>query len=220
MNNLKEILNDDEWFCEMKELFNEQFDGSADQLIFQQEANDTVIFKLDDNLIRFQKNEDDAWLKIEKVILNKETIIVDEVTPKLLENSSNEISYVLYPFEQCKETSIQGLGYKDLQQLDTKDISEQIMFDNHTDFFTVAVEASMSVHWNDFTVYIGYNENDQIIYIVAQNNNIISCFLDDPTTYQIGDGDTSFYLDGKDLVIENCGDVSSVVVIKYEKQLT
>jgi hypothetical protein len=246
MNDLKTIINDNEWFYEAKKQFNKQFNGLSDQLVLLEEEinHNAILFTLNDKLIRFGKNKEDAiwddeksefmylkrtnfWdeIEIKKVILNKDTSIIDKATPKLLANSCNEISYVLYPFDQGAEISLKGLGYNDLQELDGNYTDECIKFDNNNDFLIKALGCSRSVHWNGFDICIGHYENNVgqyingIIYVVARNNNIISCFIDESNTYQEGDGHTCYYLNGDDLIIVNDGDVSSVVVIKYDEHL-
>lgn len=53
-------------------------------------------------------------------------------------------------------------------------------------------------------------------YYITKNNKIISGFNDPSTHFQMGDGHTICYLaENGDLIIENCGDVSSVVIVKH-----
>ena len=49
-----------------------------------------------------------------------------------------------------------------------------------------------------------------------EDNQFLSGFVDPDTDFQLGDGDTFGYMYDSDLVIQNCGDVSSVVIIKFE----
>lgn len=52
-------------------------------------------------------------------------------------------------------------------------------------------------------------------YYIIKDNTIISGFLDPDTHFQQGDSYTICYLTSdNNLVVRNCGDVSSIVIIK------
>lgn len=70
---------------------------------------------------------------------------------------------------------------------------------------------------NGLIVYIVCGCMGSVYYIIAKDKEIISMFEDKRGTYQIGDCYTHCYLyNNDDLIIINYGDISSIVVIKYE----
>lgn len=138
------------------------------------------------------------------------------------DNNAGNIFYTLYPFEgstfihPCyligpKETLIK---VKEIENpIETINNISKTGFEK---FFPKKsyFENCMLWTWNDFMV--GIRETaDVVVYFVAKNNSIISCFLDKHATYQTGDDRTTAYISNVhgNFVIENYGDVSSVVII-------
>jgi len=152
-------------------------------------------------------------------IVNK--IEFDGSNLMLMDNSSKYIKYDFYPFEQGNELPLSGLGMpkKSLTEIeitcDLYDIKKK--FENQSEFFESDDDIFISdteISWkDDIHVHIG-DINLSIVYIVAKDNKIISGFYDKQTTFQLGDCITRCYLHNDNLVIQNCGDVSSVVIIK------
>ncbi len=194
------------------------------------------IFNMDGTLVRYDiENDDDnckcmeemineipkyyycIWSTIPKIELDTTNVttygkVEKYDIPKLSDNSNKNIRYELYPFEQTREIPLNGLDMHDLKQLEfenidyeVKIVDERIEIISDKDTYRTA-----KCEWKDgFMLWIIGST-----YVITKNNQIISMFTDEPTTYQIGDGETKCFL-YKDchLVIENCGDVSSVVVV-------
>lgn len=113
----------------------------------------------------------------------------------LIPDSCDYISYKLYPFDQGEELTLEEIG------LDVGELVELESGVNDNDVFVVIVNSTMSIT-------IAAN-----VYSVTING-VASGFTDTTGSFQLGDGETTGYLyNGKDVVIENRGDVSSVVVI-------
>lgn len=83
------------------------------------------------------------------------------------------------------------------------------------------VENGMKYRWtDDIWVHVHRKEDKNCYYYyVIQNDKVISGFYDKPTHFQLGDGGTSCFVtdDKNTLIIENSGDVESIVVIKKHK---
>lgn len=58
-------------------------------------------------------------------------------------------------------------------------------------------------------------EDDEVSYVIYKDDQVLSGFRDPIADYQLGDGDTFVYI-GSDnsVVIENRGDVSSLIIIR------
>jgi hypothetical protein len=214
----------EEEFDEIQSSFKKEFNNKLEDLTFLDDHDDWVYFNLPshDEIIILDISTV-SWSKIQKVILDKNTTIVDEDTPELLPNSSNEISYELYPSGDVY-LPLKCLGYDDLEkENDNYDCDQDVKFKNYDEFLEKPFESAAYFRNHMYSVNIGHGQ-DSIIYIVSKQTDndeqeIISCFVDKPTTYQLGDGSTNFYTNDDNIIIENEGDVSSIVVIKFEKAL-
>ena len=159
------------------------------------------VFRLDSKLIGLKK---DVWFEVPVIHLSTESPD-NNFGIKLIDDCDNTISYELYPFEQSNEISLETIIKKnELQKVNPTTAYKS--FNKCLDTIDIKYE------WiNDMFLYIGEEG-----YYIVKNHKIISAFLDPETHFQSGDFDTICYLtnDGN-LVIHNCGDVSSIVIIKY-----
>ncbi len=189
--------------------------------------HESYIFDMNGILIRYDidnaENDDEYfWSTICKIELNTTNAstygrIEKYDIPVLSNYSSKNIRYELYPFDQAREIPLCGLGIHDdeLKQLKSENIDCEIkIIDRHLQLLPDKFNyANYKCEWKDgFVLWI-----IDRIYAVTKNNKIISMFTDKSATYQLGDGSTECFLyNNKDLIIEHCGDVSSVVVIIEE----
>lgn len=122
---------------------------------------------------------------------------------KLLENSSHDIEYVLYPFDQDFNLQMSYLMPTLGTFLDKSSLKE--IYNNGS-------KLHHKIKWTDeLTVVLDHDEP----YKVLLNGKFLSGFSDDPTHFQLGDCCTIAYTDKNDnLIICQHGDVSSVVIIK------
>jgi hypothetical protein len=126
---------------------------------------------------------------------------------ELLENSSENIEYVLYPFEQGGELPLEYLIIEPGVFIDKSTLKE--IYSNGT-------KLNHRIKWtNDLTLVL----NNDGPYKVKSGKKVISGFIDEPTHFQIGDCMTIAYIDGSNnLIVCQHGDVSSVVIIKNKSQ--
>lgn len=164
---------------------------------------DVYYFSLDDKIIGLVYYE--TWFMGTKIELSTNGMKVtgkydvDFFNTKLLDNSCDDISYELYPFEQCEEI-----------------ISEVLIGKQKLKFLGKADDCDMSriKIKNDMFLEI-HNVGD--VYKIVKNNKVISGFIDTDTNFQLGDGNTSVYeMKNGNILIENNGDVSSTVIIKFK----
>lgn len=69
--------------------------------------------------------------------------------------------------------------------------------------------------WNDHILSIWTGSKMESIYVISDTQNrIVSALVDESSSLQTGDCYTAVYmLDDRHLYVDNCGDVSSVVII-------
>ena len=79
----------------------------------------------------------------------------------------------------------------------------------------IEIDVKEFSNYNDASAkYFMHGTN--VVYVVAKDNKILSGFYDDATTFQTGDCSTNFYTYGdNEIVVQNCGDVSSVVGLRF-----
>jgi len=195
---------------------------------------DGMVFNLDGCPVRFVKdneynpcdtcNTDCFWSIVTKIDASTGSIIKygdPYVGVEMMNNTNDGIKFGLYPFEQGKEIPLKCLGYKKKEMVKVDGTEfwpyKEMVFKNQTNIFRSQDEkflCEMTFKWkNDLMLHIG-EIGSEVVYIVAKDDQIVSGFYDEITAFQRGDGFTTGYLQGGDLIIENCGDVSSVVVIK------
>ena len=162
------------------------------------------VFALGDKLIGLKNNE--WWFEVAVLHLSVESSDND-FGIKLIEDSDKKISYELYPFDQGDEISLESIlriKESELKKVKSKKCKSPKCLGDDI--------AELKYEWTDSMFLYICNEGG---YYVVKDNKIISGFLDPETHFQLGDGSTTCYLtDNNDLVVENCGDVSSVVIIK------
>lgn len=137
--------------------------------------------------------------------------------------------YALYPFEQGSERSLEDLGIRPTTELvarqnDTFD--QPFEYDGPEE--DTPTEHWMECDWGQLTLYHtgtgrimcedgvwGLCGRQSVVYRICDSEGrIVGGFRDYQTTYQMGDCVTNFYEWEGRLVVQNCGDVSSVVVIQ------
>lgn len=134
-------------------------------------------------------------------------LVVGNVTTldgiELLENSSRDIEYVLYPFEQCCDLPMSYLIPTMGTFLDESGLKE--IYNNDC-------KLHHEIKWTDeLTLLLDHEEP----YKLFLNGKFLSGFSDDEMYFQLGDGCTMAYTDKNDnLIVYQHGDVSSVVIIK------
>lgn len=154
-------------------------------------------------------------------------------------------NYTSYSDMNIKEDNLQEIKHesvfpaKEIRFSNEKDFLRETENEKNYTF-----KYSLKVNWtDDLTLYIGHTnrygikmfgngkgikvdmgEGDEyvsiganVVYIIAHEDEIISGFYDDQTTFQLGDCATITYIhDDNDLVVLNGGDVSSTVVLRYK----
>lgn len=174
------------------------------QFLCIEEDEEGALFKFSnsDTIFRYYMF-DPMW----NAMCEKYELIVGRVSTlegvKLLENSSRDIEYVLYPFEQGNELPLNYLVINDGEYLDDSSL-KQIYYNG--------CELHHEIKWTDeLTLVLDHDEP----YKILSNGKFLSGFSDDPTHFQLGDGCTIVYTDKhSNLIVCQHGDVSSVVIIK------
>ena len=131
-----------------------------------------------------------------------ETILIKNINESskdksisLMINSSDKIEYQLFEIEYTDNEMCYNNPNLNMENL--KKIGEYN-------------EYNYKFLWKD-DLYLIITNNSYCIY---ENNIFISGFTDKYSIFQLGDGETNIYLDlNNNLVIENNGDVSSIVKI-------
>jgi hypothetical protein len=109
---------------------------------------------------------------------------------------ANEITGIeLYPFQQCDEVSLHLLGF------DTKLLESMGYFPEDQKLMQI----------RDLTLTI----DEDCTYTLLRDGFPIAGFNNEDTSFQTGDAYTEVFIYNKtDIIIENCGDVSSIVVFR------
>ena len=215
MNNLNKILADIK--VEKSDIdiivnsFNDNFPNENPdnlRLVCPTEPNqDIYYFSLNNKIIGvnmyYLDEEDGLWFVCTKIELStkKRTITgkyeENDFNTQLLKNSCDEISYELYPFNQSEE--IPGnllIGDKKMKHLG--DINE---------YNVSKVKIKNNMH---------LEIHEGCIYKIIKDKKTISGFSDPDTHFQLGDYCTSiFEIEDGNILVENSGDVSSIVIIKF-----
>jgi len=161
--------------------------------------NTVGVFKCNDDFLCYNI-DDEKWFSIyyEKLNRNNKT----SKLVKLIENSSENIEFILHPFFTNEDHDIFNL------------LPEYIVDIKHSeDLYIQNKPNKMIVHWKDgLKLHINRNENT---YIIKKDDNFVSGFVDNETHFQIGDCCTrAELLNNGDLMIYNSGDVCSLVIVK------
>lgn len=191
--------------CDSHDLTYLGFNPSTGRHIFYyyKENNQTIF--------QFEEESGISALDVEYYDAKRKT----ETSLEMLEDISDKIEYEFYPTEQCEEIPAEIL-YNKLTPAKKSDYSalDQDYFEK-----SELTEFDYTWNWGHLKVSILGTVSNEVVYLVYdQTGKILSGFVDTVTTYQTGDGDTKAWINEyDDLVIENCGDVSSLVVIKIAK---
>lgn len=186
--------------------FNEMF-PEADISILKTINNwyDGTVFCIDGRYGRFDKEDPlsvSHWMEVDKIELSTteckrfgpNTFLIE-----ILRGSKDNIKYELYPFEQGSEFSIASIGFE-LTQENSEEFKATTGGDNRTVF-----------ELGDICIKIGCD--DGIRYTLIKDGEVISGFIDPSYSFQEGDTGSHCYLHDGKIILENYGDVSSVVII-------
>ena len=167
-----------------------------------------IVFRLNGNLICYNAERycdkcdcDCFWYTIDKMVVsqnsNQKIGNMDCSVPELMPGSTDRITYEIYPFEQGDALELSELGLKE------QSLGEPNYF-----------EEDEEVNWIDgLTLRVGENDKG-ITYTIYDGDQFISGLCDSSYSLQLGDAWSASYRYGTDLVIRNCGDVSSTVIIR------
>jgi hypothetical protein len=208
-----------------EEAFQQKFPGSdMKSMIFLGEDYEQLTFLLDDlRIVGFDEYREPKFYEVQRFNLSTKGATriqseeaYTETNVKLIEDDG-VITYELYAFEQCYEIPFEvllkvlKLDQAEAEQLETQnEESENEELDDDSlscgDLFLCRVDATTTIHVSE----------DQI-YSVRRGGEIVSAFEGPDYEFQLGVGDTRcFLVKSKDmLIIENRGDVSSVVIVYF-----
>jgi hypothetical protein len=188
-----------------------KYDISELQFLSFTTCDETALFTIPntDIVARYYVDSDDTWLYgTQWNIPERHELTVGVPSTldgvELLPNSSSKIEYVLYPYEQGCDLPmsylIPTIG-SFLDETSLKNVYESDSKLHHV------------IKWTDeLTLILDFDKP----YKVVLNGEFLSGFVDEETHFQLGDGGTLAYIDkDKNLIVCQCGDVSSVVIIKY-----
>jgi hypothetical protein len=128
---------------------------------------------------------------------------------------SESFEYILY---QGREKSLQQLGYygDQLEKIEGDKWHDMTVVEDGLQFVTLP-SGRMDLRNGDGKPITGPSDI-YTRYKIILDGEVVGGFIDPLCSYQTGDCATYRYLwKGTDLVIENCGDVSSVVVFRQIK---
>lgn len=185
-----------------KNTYNEKIEDL--EFLYVDDGFDYVgIFKIREDIFVYHMDEN-IWSKISYVLLNVQNSIVMNNKIKLIDNSFDEIEYILYNFITDKDELFS--------------VNEDYLVDMSCakELVCEIKDNVYSFDWNnEFKLQI--NQYDGT-YIITKNNNFLSGFTDIGANFQLGDCCTNVYLltDG-DIVISNNGDVPSVIIVRFRK---
>ena len=233
MEVLKRLTENTEIACDYSEIesqFEDYYpDTDMDELEYVYHYLDThdprMTFRLYGELICCRFNEDDMWNTVEQFILasdengNQRCKLIgahgeeeDIFTPAM--RGDKQVKYDLYPFEQGLELTLPELGFskRRLTFLGEATYNENtsindLLDSKNLDRFKFGFDNS------NISFRIEDSEHGQS-YLIFNGDKEIAGFDSYCYSYQFGDSETNVYLydGGKSIIIENCGDVSSVVV--------
>lgn len=202
MNDFIEKVSDDEYFKEMglsnirdssvKSFINYNKNINIDNLIFIELDDVIAIFTYNDYFM-FYDVDDDTWGTILHEVLNTTTKSNYAI---LMENSSTNIEYILYPFENvsiCDENLTDMAGAIEIHNFEPLGYLYSVY----------------SLH-NGYTLYIDGS------YIIKKDDQFVSGFIDERCNFQLGDCMTQVYiLNNGNILVYNYGDVPNAVIIRF-----
>ena len=153
-----------------------------------------------------------CWRDIDRIIINENGITMapdtnmGEVHTISSQDTQVVKSFELYPLEQTLFT-LDELGFNEDNLLRITPSSHKY-------------DDNLVIKWNDEVyVKVGQDESDNLSYRVYAYDKLNCGFVDITYSYQLGDGETNIYRNENTMIIENCGDVSSVVVIHFNNMV-
>lgn len=181
-----------------KSLINYNKNINIDDLIFITLDYGKAIFTYNNNFM-FYDVEESIWGTNLHEVLNT-TTNSNSIYAKLMENSSTNIEYILYPFENDTDLIIA------IRAENLTDMAGAIEIqDDEID------ETRVYVLENGYKLYI-----DEGSYIIKKDDHFVSGFIDDNCNFQLGDCMTQAYiLNNGNIIVYNCGDVPSAVIIRF-----
>ncbi len=165
-----------------------------------------------------------------KIWSNYEGDCEDISKVNLTENSSKEFFFECHPFEQTIENQLEYYNiFKTVKIFDSRaqghGATDDYKFTNLDQFPEaehISMKYGLDIQWTELRkVLICTTKKCEVIYLVIEQETksnkykIISMLLDPNAYFQEGDGSTMAFLHGDDLVIDNGGDVSSIVIISH-----
>ena len=173
-----------------------------------------VVFKLEKELICCSNDltcslEDACeccyWRSVKCITLDQMNQNINDDLQIVGKNKYNTVTSIdLYPFEQTEEMSLVELGFDEA-------LLEKMEYDQNETDYNIIIDVSIVSHtW----ITIGHN-SEGITYYVYENGIIQYGFIDTAYNYQNGDGETNVYRYEDSIIIQNYGDVSSVVVFHF-----
>lgn len=135
------------------------------------------------------------FFHIKNVLFNDEDLI--------LTCNNDNIQYTLYAFKQGQEAH--ACSFYDEKDL----VNLEITYDRDNSF---------SIKWiDDMYLHIkheGFCHELTVTYSISKHDIIISSFVDSKFRFQLCEW-AKAYLHGNDLILDNIGDLSSLIIIKY-----
>lgn len=134
-------------------------------------------------------------------------------------NSSTEFTFECHPFDQCEEFNMDFYGYKEKDSINIPEGRDHDLQIINLDGSKFIIDDGHSIfYWNNYTVIINTDEIVQYLICEATDKDALQIvsILNDPEMYlQYGDCWTKGYIHkpSGNLIIQNCGDVSSLVII-------
>jgi hypothetical protein len=229
MDQLKKLINGTKFendFDNICEQFTEKFPNEKLEDLqhihsIQDKHNLRITFSLDKMIMCCNLNENDVWMTVRQLILTPQ-----ECYYKGFYNDDNEeklptiwkevkgVSYELYAFEQGRELTLPELGFNkdELTLCGTIDADEASIGD-----LLKNRRIAKSLYKSNNISYRIREAYDGQIYVIFKDGVEFAGINTHSYAYQAGDCRTNVYLykycGGESIIIENDGDVSSVVVI-------
>lgn len=226
MNNktiFNKISNDEETIDGIIESFEEEFPNeNINELKFLKEIKEHrqyyYIFSLGEKLMVL--TDDHTWHKIPTFLLSTKQKHNKEYDVKLLTNSVENITYELYPFEY-QRVPVNFLVQENMIRIE----GEECLLPKHDYFSKIKNQNATKYKWtDDLYLYVYSNNHKKDIttcYAIIKNDKIISGFEDFQNYFQEGDFLKNGYVtkNKKTLIIENNGDVQSIIIIRIDDNI-
>lgn len=196
-NIFHDIFDEDQLKTNINNMYNYFYmNKNIKDLVFVYIEDECIIFKYKDNILYYNLF-DEKWNTMYYEIVNYNNKNKSELV-ELMINSSPNIVFTLHPFFTEKDKEVYFLNIDYIVDMTNSKIVFQDKVNN------------VVIDWIDgIKLYINNNT-----YILKKYDNFIAGFTDKETHFQLGDCCTIVYiLNNGSLMIYNCGDVTSVVII-------